>query len=138
MARKPEAQYVASVHKHLPANVYHEGMANDYRGGTPDQYYEGPGGALWVEYKFAPKLPTVVDLTRQTTSPKLSPLQMKWLERAYKNNVNVAVILGTPDGGYIFRYRDWLAPIGRDFLSPLLLPRKDIAKWIASRVGINA
>ena len=51
MAQKPESQAVSSLHTKLDKRVYREGMANPYSGGTPDVYYEGTCGALWVEYK---------------------------------------------------------------------------------------
>ena len=41
MSSKQEAGFIASVQTHLAKNVYTEGMAHPYRGGTPEQYDEG-------------------------------------------------------------------------------------------------
>lgn len=130
MARKPEAVFVGSVHKHLDKAVYRVGMANPYTGGIPDQYYEGSRSELWVEYKFYPKLPPILDLLNRKARTKLSGLQETWLKRAYGNGRNVAVILGTPDGGIIFHNLSWQIEYERDACVIATRSRKDIAEWI--------
>lgn len=112
-------------------------MANPYRGGTPDRYYEGPGAELWVEYKYYPKLPPRIDLTDLSARTNLSRLQMTWLKRAYNNGRNVAVILGWPQGGIVFKDMTWVNPISRSDAISQTLVRKHIARWIAGQVGIN-
>jgi hypothetical protein len=52
-------------------------MSGIGKNGTPDYYYEGPCGALWVEYKVVPN-----DLTK---------MQQRWVERAWNNGQQVWV-----------------------------------------------
>ena len=127
-----EASYIRAVNKHLPLEIHSEGMANPYRGGTPDRYYEGPCDHLWVEYKFFEKLPPVIDLLRSTekTKPMLSSLQQEWLERAYRNKQPVAVIVGSPEGGLLLPCLAWKTPVSRESFRELMRPKKAIAHWI--------
>lgn len=129
MARKPEAVAVSNLHTKLDSRVYHEGMANPYRGGTPDVWYDGNKSDLWVEYKFIPKASPVV-------IPNLSALQTKWLNRAYDNGRNVAVITLMPGklGGYLYRDKQWNLPMKREIFMSLLLSRQQLADWISDKV----
>ena len=126
-----EASYIRAVHKHLSPEIYSEGIANPYRGGTPDRYFEGSHGCLWVEYKFE-KLPPTIDLLHQTekTKPILSKLQQKWLECAHGNKQSVAVIVGSPEGGLILPGLSWRKPVPRKSFRELMRPKKEIAHWI--------
>jgi len=141
MSRKPEATFKASVHRHLPTGrtgVYVEGMANDYRGGTPDNYYEGDSGYLWVEWKFLQDIPPVIDLMDAKKQVKLSPLQQKWLGRAESNKINVAVIVGSKLGGMVLtcdEVHHWSDKITREEFEHNLLSRKELATWIQENVG---
>jgi hypothetical protein len=94
---KPESKFVAKVHRQLPKSVYRQGMGLTATNGTPDVYYEGEKGILWVEYKWTDRIRETLNLNTKS-SPKLSKLQIKWLDRAFDNNRNVAVIVGSPDG----------------------------------------
>jgi len=135
MATKPEAQFICSVNKHIPPSVHHQSMDGTFTSGTPDQYYEGDIDHLWVEWKFSPSLPPVIDLTNQSQRAKLSKLQQTWLKRAYVNNQPCAVILGTPKGGYIYTHEQWLLPIRREVMANLLLSKKELAEWIQQQVA---
>lgn len=78
-------------------------MHNAYRGGTPDVWYSGKNGDLWVEYKWAPKVPKSGIIV-----PDLSPLQLKWLKGRFEEKRNVVVIVGYPDGCLIMEWpKDW-------------------------------
>jgi hypothetical protein len=103
----PERRFIDKVHRRLVAPVWKQsttGMAGS--NGTPDYYYEGLCGALWVEYKgidgFFPK-----QINLLSKNPKLTPLQRRWVDRAYGNDVQVAVILGGDQGGIIFTEGAW-------------------------------
>ncbi len=109
-------------------------MANPYRGGTPDDYYEGANGVLWVEWKFLPALPPIIDLTYDKAKVKLSPLQRHWLRRAHGNGVNTAVIAGCKDGGVIFHGLEWERQWDRELFQSMTLPRKAVARWIEEQV----
>jgi hypothetical protein len=117
---KPETRFIARVHKGL-GDVYFEKTNNPYRRGMPDVYYEGPSGAiLWVEYKWYNKLPALLDLQRV-----LSPLQQHWLRRAHNNQVNVAVVVGSPDGAVIAQGSRWETK-----LTPKPMPLSKVQEWI--------
>ena len=134
MASKPEASFIRSVHKYLPKDkLYTEGMANPYRGGTPDRYYEGNRSELWVEYKYYPILPLIMDLTNQKAKVKLSGLQMKWLRRAHGNGRRVAVIVGCPDGGIVIPGLTWERTYTREEAQALIWSRKEVMRWIADK-----
>ena len=87
----PENRFIQRVHKHLPRNIYREKMHNPYRGGTPDVWYSGTGGDLWVEYKWAEKFGKLV-------VPALSPLQLDWLTKRKAEGRNVLVVVGSKAG----------------------------------------
>lgn len=93
---KPEARFVARVNRRLPAGVFHQSMAFTMSNGTPDQYYDGPKRDLWVEYKYLPLVP------KRTFAMGLSQLQYEWLARRRLIGGNAWVIVGHPDGGYVF------------------------------------
>ena len=132
MTAKPETTFIAAIHRALPQSLYHEKMHNPYRGGTPDVWYSGCNGDLWVEYKFvasiSPKSKTVV--------PDLSALQSKWLELRYLEHRNVAVILGVGRiGGVIYRDREWEVPLSGEQLLKRVVSRSEIAHWILNQTG---
>ena len=68
-------------------------MHNAFRGGTPDVWYSGPGGDLWVEYKWIAKIPKSGIIV-----PNLSALQLDWLTKRRLEGRNVLVVVGTPKG----------------------------------------
>jgi len=136
---KPEAAAVAAVNKKLHTAVWHEGNGGGFVNGKPDQYYEGPAGALWIEYKFALKLPRLLNLCNVGKSPSLSKLQHAWVNRAHTNGVNVAVVLLTKeDGNHVFTNREWeLVHKKETLVAYSQLTRQGVAKWIESIVLKN-
>ena len=126
---KPENRFIAGVHKHLP-RTYTEKMSNPWRAGTPDVWYSGEQGDLWVEYKFIERIPRSKDIL-----PDLTPRQKRWLNQRHDEGRNVAVVLGTPTGGVIYRNKEWLKPMDQKALTELVVPRAEIARWIFSIVG---
>ncbi len=137
MAQKPETKYIAAVGRMLPAGVYSEKMANPYRGGHPDVYYEGNRGVLDVEYKWYPKMPGTLELYDTSKKVCLSKLQQEWLFRAVSNKRPVAVIVGSPQGGIILPELLWehliiLTP--KDEKNPTYLSPRAVAEWIAHQV----
>ena len=131
-----EAGYTAAVKDKLdPARVYAWKVADRYTAGVPDNWYSGRVGAmrdLWVEYKYLPRLPKVIDLTKGK-NPMLSKLQQGWLQDRHAEGRAVAVILGSPFGGMVFPALSWQAPIAKEtFLreaAQLRYPR-DVAGWL--------
>jgi hypothetical protein len=136
MATKPENQFRSSVHRYISKRVYQEKTNNTYRGGIPDDYYESNGkpGSLWVEYKYTPKIQRELCLTAKHAKPKLSALQEEWLDRAYRNGQQVAVIIGCPKGGVILTDREWLKPITAEDFEANLKSRQELMAWIEDMV----
>ena len=146
MSSKPETTFVGSIHRHMLNDVHKEGMANPYRGGTSDNYYDAsdkyepafdgdPVQDLWVEYKFKPKLGLKLDLRDQASRPKLSSLQMKWVRRRYNNGKNAWVICGFPEGGVIMKTpEEWAHIWTREELLSAMKSRREIAECITNFV----
>lgn len=101
---KPENNFIARVHKHLPATIYREKMHNAYRGGTPDVWYSGTERDLWVEYKYIQSIPK-----RSATQVPvgLSALQRQWIGRRLTEGRYVIVIIGCKQGGYVLPALDF-------------------------------
>lgn len=128
---KPESRYIGLIHKRLPT-VYCEKNNNPYRSGTPDVWYSGDLGDLWIEYKYIPKIPT-----RSLTVPDLSDRQKRWLGNRLDEGRNLAVVLGTPKGGVIYRDRAWLLPLTPVELCDQIVSNDEVANWIRSQTGVH-
>lgn len=129
MSAKPENTFIRSVHKFLQS-TYFEKTNNPWRSGTPDVWYSGNRGDLWVEYKFIPRIPR-----SQNILPDLTPRQRRWLNSRLDEGRNVAVVLGTPSGGVIYRNKTWSDPMTTEQIEAALVPRDEIARWIFNEVG---
>lgn len=129
MATGPENKYIAGVHRKLPGG-HAEKMHNPYRRGTPDVFYSGMLSSLWVEYKFIAKIPKSANIL-----PELSQSQLEWCEARYREGRAVAVIVGSPEGGVVFRHLEWMSPMPADIFRRRLQPKEDIALWIHSQIG---
>lgn len=123
MAVKPETNFTAGVHKHLPPSIYKCKMNNPYTAGIPDVWYSGTKADIWIEYKFIPKNPT-----RGTVKFNLSELQKHWLERRQAEGRNVAIIIGCPAGGVVVFPPTYELPVST--FNSLLKSRADLAVWI--------
>ena len=133
MSTKPESTFIGSVHKKFSGKKpYIEKMYNPLRSGTPDVYYSGDVGDLWVEYKFIPRIPRSAEIL-----PDLTPRQRRWLNDRFAEGRNVAVVLGTPDGGVIYRDQEWNNPLSSTELVSRIVSRVDVARWITSQVGAS-
>lgn len=129
MSTKPETRFIAGVHKHL-CDTHVEKMNNPWRAGTADVWYSGVLGDLWIEYKFIERLPR-----SNSILPDLTPRQQRWLNNRFDEGRNVAVVLGTPTGGVIYRNKEWMKPLDHLSLSKLVVAKVDIARWIYTQVG---
>lgn len=133
MSTKPENTFIAAVHKKLgPEKPYFEKMYNPLRSGTPDVYYSGDIGEMWIEYKYIPRIPRSEEIR-----PDLTPRQSRWLNNRHTEGRNVAVVLGTPDGAVIYRNREWDSPLTHTELRGRLLTKEEVAKWITTQVGVS-
>lgn len=128
---KPENRFISSVHRHLHG-TYIEKMNNPWRAGTADVWYSGGIGDLWVEYKFIERIPKSAEI-----APDLTPRQKRWINDRHDEGRNVAVVLGTPTGGVIYRNQEWMRPLDHVTLAGLIVSKDAIARWIYSQVGVS-
>jgi hypothetical protein len=106
----PERSYINKVHQQIiPEWNLHKQASTGMMGanGTPDYYYEGFKSVVWIEYKYVEKLPARFDIVDPSCRFRLSALQRAWLNRANKNQVNVAVVLGSVEGALIITRGRW-------------------------------
>ncbi len=133
MSRGPENTFIASVHRYLPADLYHMKNHNEYVGGVADVWYDGKRD-LWVEYKFI-KVPvrdtTVIDLVGGK-DPAISYLQQAWLLERDANGRSVGVIVGSEKGGVWFPGGSWNRTYTASEFRGLLLSRSKLADIICS------
>ena len=113
-------------------------MYTPYSGGTPDMYYEQLRKSLWIEYKFEHKMPGTYRL-----STKLSALQRQWLNRAYANEQDVAVVVGFGRTDVVvFIDEAWNSDYDADELEPHIITRKqfiiDLDDYMAGNAMILA
>lgn len=93
-----ERQLIDAINKRVPKSIHRQSMtsASLTSNGTPDYYYDGPGGDLWVEYKMRSAMPR-----DGIVVPELTPLQLNWLERRFNNSrlhtTNAVVVVGLPN-----------------------------------------
>lgn len=128
MSTKPENTFRGGVHKYLPRDLYHVKMSNPYVGGIWDDWYSGSKADLWIEFKFIPKLtPKLCEL------PDLSALQKDWGRNRLAEGRNLAVIVGCPEGGVLYRNLEWETPITKETFSSRLQTRTELAKWILAQ-----
>ena len=144
MSAKPENNFILSVNKLLPIkktrssakareqypigeHIHYEKMNNGYRGGTWDGWYSGPGGDIWIEYKFLPRIPQ-----RASVKPfeLLSSLQLDWGKERLNEGRNVAVIIGCSTGGVLLQEREWEEELSAQRFQSLIFSRIDLATWI--------
>lgn len=129
MATGPENRRIQAVSKLLHQSVYREKMHNPYRGGTPDMWYSGPRGDLWVEWKWTPKLPSN-DAT--LVVPNLSELQKKWLLGREIERRNVYVVLGHKDGNVVMSIGAAVGGMSAGFCRAHSISNRATAHWIES------
>ena len=129
MSQKPETKFINKVDRHIP-EVYAEKTNNPFRGGIADKWYSGDRGDLWVEYKYLPRIP----MTKRIL-PDLSPRQQLWLAERHTEGRNVAVVVGCPQGGVIYRNLEWMSPLSAAEFRLRLQDCRDIALWIKDQVG---
>lgn len=137
MSRKPENNFIDSVHRHLPVGLYRMKNHNEYVGGVPDVWYSGPISDLWIEYKFlvVPKRSTtMIDLVGGKT-PMISALQQRWLIDRHAEGRKVCVVVGCKEGGVWLDSEAWQQPISTGDFIGAIQSRKAIADLITSFVG---
>lgn len=130
MAQKPENAFIGRVHKALRNKVHAEKQHNPYRSGTADVWYSGDKGDLWIEYKKVNKV-----AKSQSIRLELTLQQLKWLRERYYEGRNVAVVLGVPNGGVIFRDLEWESRMTSLDIQRRTVSVEEIARFIHEAVG---
>lgn len=121
-----ESGFIRSVNQHLPDEVYRWKIADRFTAGVPDTWYSGAGGSLFIEYKLLKTKPA------NFFTPKLSKLQLHWLNNRYNEGVDVAVIIGMPRGGLFLSDLAWN---GKVYLADhSFLSKKELAAHIKGKV----
>jgi hypothetical protein len=108
---------------------------NPYISGIADCWYSGAKGDMWVEYKFIaiPARDTTMINLIDGKTPIMSRLQQKWLRERHAENRNVAVIVGSSEGGIVLTNRSWEHPMLTESFRSKLLTRKELAAFIERR-----
>jgi hypothetical protein len=128
MAIKPESNFIAKIHKRLPAAIYRMKTNNPYVAGIPDCYYSGSVGELWVEYKFVPKIPI-----NGMVKVALSALQRQWLEGREVEGRNVGVVVGSPEGVVIFHGAAYPEEMSAAHFRIAMIDIEEVAEWITEQ-----
>lgn len=95
-----ESSFIETVHKGLRCYVWK--IHTIMHKGKLDCYY-GEEKSLWIEYKFLPPNRKTIELSKK---PFLSKLQQYEIKTLVKHKQKVKIIVGTPQGGYIFNPKD--------------------------------
>ena len=122
-----ETRFYTTVHRNFKAKFHYEKNNNPYLCGTPDIWYSGAAADLWVEYKYLNKVPVRADIH---VNKMLSKRQLMWLDKRCVEGRNVAVILGTPEGHWVYRYGDWNKPLPVAKLRSTMTATVDISRYI--------
>lgn len=102
--------------------------------GTPDRYIDGPGGDLWVEFKYLKRIPKYLD-----PDQLLSSLQLKWLTRrgAFGNAV---VVIGIETGArsasavVLDQVSEWTTTFDKASVELRLQSINDVSNYLTRRV----
>lgn len=94
-------------------------------------WYSGRKADLWVEYKYLPNAPKRADVN---AFELCSPLQQDWLVNRGDEGRNVALIVGSKDGGWIFKAVP-SATIHKN--KPPPFTRAQIAAWIQEQCCLS-
>lgn len=127
---KPENVYIANINRRL-GKTHKEKTNNPFRAGTADVWYSGVKGDLWIEFKYLPTLPK----RSKEILPELTPRQVQWLNQRLAEGRNVAVIVGTPDGGVIYTNKEWIRPLTAEEFKARIVPNQSVSDWIHGQVG---
>ena len=132
-----EHSYTRAILKALPEQIHAQSMtsASLNNNGTPDRYLDGPGGDLWVEFKFLPRTPKVL-----RPYELLSANQMLWLQRRARHG-NAVVVIGfriseRKAAGLVLDIPgEWEVPHLKDGYSQRLLTNNEVSNYLARRVS---
>jgi hypothetical protein len=94
MSAKPETKFSLALHRGLDPSITCLKIAQKYRAGFPDWYYEAPGGHVaWAEHKQRPR-----PLTQPGPVPTFTEQQRDSLTRSHDNGLPALLIVGVGHG----------------------------------------
>lgn len=137
MSIKPETSYRNSIERKLPpkSELYRMKNNNQFESGIADSWYSGNRSDLWVEYKYVPKLPVRVNVKID-----LSEHQKGWLRGRHAEGRNVAVVIGSPEGGVVFKGLEWENYIEHGIplstFRVMARSKPEVAEWIRNQVAV--
>jgi len=135
MGAGPERRFINSVHRHTKTNWHLWKQANSGimgLSGTPDYYYETARSVIWIEYKAVPgKFPLKIKLYDSKKPYGLRPLQLRWLNRAHRNGVRVAVVLASAEGALIFCEGAWENEMNVEDVRECIVHAPEVAHFAA-------
>lgn len=119
-----ESDFIRALHNKLPARIYRWKISDRFSAGAADAYYSSNKGDMWVEYKFYKSLPNRV-------RPKLSPLQIRWLNARYDEGRSVFVVVGSLTDCLIYRDKEW----NNSKPKAQRITRAELIQWMVSRLA---
>lgn len=135
MGTGPERRFINTVHRHVDPEWDLWKQANTGimgYSGTPDYYYEVMGTATWIEYKAVPgKFPQKISLHDPKKPYGLRPLQRRWVNRAHRNGVRVAVVLASAEGALIFCEGAWENEMNVEDVRECIVHAPEVAHFAA-------
>lgn len=132
-----ESTLVKWVKDHLPSTIHSQSMTfgSLSMNGTPDRYFDGPRGDLWVEFKQISAMPRdgLVGGVDDKKRGCYSSLQYRWMARRWERGGNVLGVIGLPDKRVVIQDdpSQWLhkSPISD------AVPRQALIDLIIQRCG---
>lgn len=139
-----EKRLIAAVHRQLPKTLHHQSMTGAAMtgNGIPDHYYDGPRSDLWVEYKALDKAPkggivcvTPLEGVKKQPKGRLTPMQLRWLERRARYGGNAFVVLSWPGGNaVVLPSTQWQRAV--DITGVGTASISEVAAWICEFCGV--
>jgi hypothetical protein len=96
-----EASYIQRINEKV--RCYAWKIHTSMHKGKLDCLYAWRSTHLWIEYKYQHTIPKQIDLTKK---PYLSKIQQWEIRQLTASQQQVRIIVGTPEGGYMFDQND--------------------------------
>jgi len=128
-----ESGYLTGLRKRLAPFLYYLKINLRFGQGVPDVWLSGSKQDLWMEAKYAQKIPPLLTLTDDRYW--LSRPQQEWLVKRHAEGRNVAVLVGSPKGDIFLPGITFQRPIPRDEFLSFAIKTKDMANKLLSIVG---
>lgn len=129
-----ESGFLKALRAHLiRGGAYYLKLNLRFMRGVPDIWLSGSKSDLWLEGKFSPTIPKLLNL-----SEYLSAHQQEWLAGRHQEGRNVGVVIGFQNngtfGGIFLPGLTWRDAIPRETVKEKFLKTKDLANILLQRV----